>query len=308
VLLFAIGPMHLPKDELVPWYHSGRAISFTAATCRHCGSREPGGPDVFSTKEKRWHGIGARNDRTLMTATVVCGMAGAAYGLLSSRTFADAILGALVINDPYAELNQIDQRGPKEPNGTSAAMPARAYCGRWDGRAKPQIARTHLSRSKHTLRRMNRPSASWKAWQRIIGGWPISKIASRTRNNDNCAGFASLPWGQALCGSRCGSPGIAGAYRPGRDCQRRVVNIDCARLAGLEKRGSMREGWIFVGKFKRGRKECLAIECVVAVPDLKEAKAIASKKLIGADEITETELSRAQIRALYLKEGDVRLI
>ena len=65
---------------------------------------------------------------------------------------------------------------------------------------------------------------------------------------------------------------------------------------------------MFVGKFKRGRKECFAIECVVAVPDLKEAKAIASKKLIGADEITETELSRAQIRALYLKEGDVRLI
>jgi len=45
----------------------------------------------------------------------------------------------------------------------------------------------------------------------------------------------------------------------------------------------------------------------VAVPDLKEAKAVASKKLIGADEITATELSRAQIKALYLKEGDVRL-
>jgi hypothetical protein len=70
----------------------------------------------------------------------------------------------------------------------------------------------------------------------------------------------------------------------------------------------MEKGWKFVGKFERGRKECLAIECIVAVPDLKEAKAIASKKLIGADEITETELSPAQIRALYLKEGDIRLI
>ena len=78
-------------------------------------------------------------------------------------------------------------------------------------------------------------------------------------------------------------------------------------LAGLEKRGSMVKGWKFVGEFKRGRKECLAIKCIVAVPDLKEAKAIASKKLIGADEITATELSRAQIKALYLKEGDVRL-
>jgi len=74
----------------------------------------------------------------------------------------------------------------------------------------------------------------------------------------------------------------------------------------------MEKGWKFVGKFERGRKECLAIECIVAVPDLKEAKAIASKKLIGADEITatelSTELSRAQIKALDLKEGDVRLM
>jgi hypothetical protein len=81
----------------------------------------------------------------------------------------------------------------------------------------------------------------------------------------------------------------------------------CQTAGGLQKRGSMRKGWIFEGKFKRGRKECLAIKCLVAVPDLKEAKAIASKKLVGADEITATELSRAQIKARYLKEGDVRL-
>jgi hypothetical protein len=57
----------------------------------------------------------------------------------------------------------------------------------------------------------------------------------------------------------------------------------------------------------RGRKARLAVECIVAVPDLEEAKAIASKKLIGADEITATKLSRAKIKALNLKEGDVRL-
>ena len=57
----------------------------------------------------------------------------------------------------------------------------------------------------------------------------------------------------------------------------------------------------------RGRKARLAIECIVAVPDLEEAKAIASKKLIGVDEITATKLSRAKIKALNLKEGDVRL-
>jgi hypothetical protein len=40
---------------------------------------------------------------------------------------------------------------------------------------------------------------------------------------------------------------------------------------------------------------------------LEEAKAIAGKKLVGADEITATKLSRAQIRALNLKAGDVLL-
>ena len=69
----------------------------------------------------------------------------------------------------------------------------------------------------------------------------------------------------------------------------------------------MGKGWKFVGKFKRGRKACLAIECIVAVPDPKEAKAIAGKKLIGADELTAMELSQTQIKALNLKEGDVRL-
>jgi hypothetical protein len=56
-----------------------------------------------------------------------------------------------------------------------------------------------------------------------------------------------------------------------------------------------------VGEFKRGRKASLSIECIVAVPDLEEAKAVASKKLIGADEIT------VEMKALNLKKGDVRL-
>jgi hypothetical protein len=70
---------------------------------------------------------------------------------------------------------------------------------------------------------------------------------------------------------------------------------------------AMGKGWKFVGEFKRGRKTCLAIECIVAVPDLEEATAIASKKLVGADQITATELSQTQIKALKLKEGDVLL-
>jgi hypothetical protein len=45
----------------------------------------------------------------------------------------------------------------------------------------------------------------------------------------------------------------------------------------------------------------------VAIPDLEEAKAIASKKLVGADQITAKGLSRAEMKALNLKEGDVLL-
>jgi hypothetical protein len=69
----------------------------------------------------------------------------------------------------------------------------------------------------------------------------------------------------------------------------------------------MAKGWKFVGEFKRGRRACFAIECIVMLPDLGEAKVIASKKLVGADEITASELSRAEIKALNLKAGDVRL-
>ena len=76
--------------------------------------------------------------------------------------------------------------------------------------------------------------------------------------------------------------------------------------SGAHIRG-MGKGWKFVGEFKRGRKACLAIECIVAVSDLEDAKAIASKKLMGADEITAIELSGAEIKALHLKEGDVLL-
>jgi hypothetical protein len=73
-----------------------------------------------------------------------------------------------------------------------------------------------------------------------------------------------------------------------------------------ESRGTHRamgKGWKSVGEFKRGGKACLAIECIVAVPDLEKAKAIASKKLVGADQITARELSRAEMRARRLKGG-----
>jgi hypothetical protein len=78
------GLMHLPKDEIVPCYHCGRAIYFTAAECSHCGSRKPGGPDVFSRKEIRQRVIEARHDHTLAMTTLACGASGILYGSLKS--------------------------------------------------------------------------------------------------------------------------------------------------------------------------------------------------------------------------------
>jgi hypothetical protein len=64
--------------------------------------------------------------------------------------------------------------------------------------------------------------------------------------------------------------------------------------------------WKFLGEFRRGRKASLSLECIVAVPNRRKAEAIASKVLVGADQITATQLSRVEIEA-YLIEGGVRL-
>ena len=63
-----------------------------------------------------------------------------------------------------------------------------------------------------------------------------------------------------------------------------------------------------MGEFKRGRKEPLALECIIAIPDRKKAQAIARGKLVGADNITAVEVSQIELRALNLRDGDVDLI
>jgi hypothetical protein len=67
----------------------------------------------------------------------------------------------------------------------------------------------------------------------------------------------------------------------------------------------MGAGWKFVGEFKRGRKASLSLECIVALSDRRAAEGIASKKLVGADTITATELSQAELNTLNIMEGDV---
>jgi len=69
----------------------------------------------------------------------------------------------------------------------------------------------------------------------------------------------------------------------------------------------MGAGWKFLGELKRGRKESLSLDCIVALCDRNEAEGIARKKLVGADTITAIELSKAELNALNVMEGDVRL-
>jgi len=69
----------------------------------------------------------------------------------------------------------------------------------------------------------------------------------------------------------------------------------------------MGAGWKFRGEFRRGRAVSVLLECIVVLRNRREAEAIAHKKLIGADEITVTEVSKDELEALKLKDGDVHL-
>ena len=66
-------------------------------------------------------------------------------------------------------------------------------------------------------------------------------------------------------------------------------------------------GWKFLGEFKRGRKASLELECIVALPSRLKAEHIAFQKLVGADTITATALTRTELMALDIKDGEVRL-
>jgi hypothetical protein len=67
-------------------------------------------------------------------------------------------------------------------------------------------------------------------------------------------------------------------------------------------------GWKFLTEFRRGRKEPIALECFVAVPELRQARIIAAKMLVGADEISAEEISSAELRLRNIRSGDAVLV
>ena len=67
-----------------------------------------------------------------------------------------------------------------------------------------------------------------------------------------------------------------------------------------------KNGWVEVYcRVRRGRKNPIALEYFVAIPDLEQAQIIAAAKLVGADEITREQLSGSELRRLAIKDGEV---
>jgi hypothetical protein len=68
------------RQELIGCYDCGEAVSFSAASCPRCGSREHSGSYVQGPREQRLHRIEERNDQTLIGMLVLCTGIGFFYG------------------------------------------------------------------------------------------------------------------------------------------------------------------------------------------------------------------------------------
>ena len=76
--------MSTRKPELIVCHDCGKAVSFSAASCPHCGSTEPQGPYVQSRRERRRHRREERNDHTVMMAVLGCSALGVCYGAITA--------------------------------------------------------------------------------------------------------------------------------------------------------------------------------------------------------------------------------
>lgn len=71
------------RRELIGCHDCGGQVSFSAASCPHCGSREPSGPYIRSPREERLHRIEERNDQTFIGMTVLCTGIGFCFGAVT---------------------------------------------------------------------------------------------------------------------------------------------------------------------------------------------------------------------------------
>ena len=68
--------------ELINCHDCKRPVSFSAAYCPHCGSKEPAGTYQFSKKEARKFRIEDKNDNYLVRTVLLLGLIGMLYGIV----------------------------------------------------------------------------------------------------------------------------------------------------------------------------------------------------------------------------------
>jgi hypothetical protein len=109
--------MRAKRVELIEFHDCGKAVSFSTASCPHCGSIEPSGTYAFSKREVRRFRAEQRNDNMLVVTTLGCCCAGVLYGImLSSSTFGAILAGigyglvGLLIGVPVAFAINITRR------------------------------------------------------------------------------------------------------------------------------------------------------------------------------------------------------
>lgn len=71
------------REELIGCHDCGGRVSFSAASCPHCGSREPSGPYIHRPLEQHRHRIEERNDQTLVSMTILCIGIGFLFGAVT---------------------------------------------------------------------------------------------------------------------------------------------------------------------------------------------------------------------------------
>ena len=68
--------------ELINCHDCKRPVSFSAAYCPHCGSKEPAGTYQFSKKEARKFRIEDKIDSYLVRTVLLLGLIGILYGIV----------------------------------------------------------------------------------------------------------------------------------------------------------------------------------------------------------------------------------
>jgi hypothetical protein len=104
--------------ETITCHDCAQPVSFSAAACPNCGSREPTGPYRHNRKEARRLGAEDKNDRTLIMMTVGLGAVGAFYGVETSSS----ALGGLRCRDPRRFPGRRHRRAPRLRNQRHAQL------------------------------------------------------------------------------------------------------------------------------------------------------------------------------------------